>query len=103
MYPKKFREKVIWALDNGRSIRKVASDFGISTNTVVRWQKSIEPTSDDKRGRAGKIDIQALLKDVETYPDAYHHERAERFNCSRSAITRCLKRLNISKKNSPTS
>ena len=103
MYSQNFREKVVLALANGSSIRKASADFGISTNTVRRWKENILPSTEGRRGRPESINSEALLKDVLLYPDAYQHERAERFNCSKSGIAQSLKRLNISKKNSPTS
>lgn len=102
MYSQDFRQRVISALGKGLSIRKVADVFGISKGTVQNWKRCPKPKKNNA-GRPPKIDAQALIRDVEMYPDAYQQERAERFNCSRSAISECLKRLNISKKNSPPS
>jgi transposase len=47
---------------------------------------------------ATKIDMEFLVRDVELYPDAYQHERAERFGCSQRGIGYALKRLKISRK-----
>ena len=45
--------------------------------------------------------MEALKRDVESHPDAYHHERASRFGVSEAGIRKALKRLGISyKKNS---
>ena len=102
MYSRDFRKKVLASLETGRSIRNAASDFGISAKTISNWKQSISPKA---RGaeRRSKISLEALKRDVEIYPDDYQHERAARFNCKQSSICNRLKKLNISKKNSPTS
>ncbi|BAP57310.1 transposase [Thioploca ingrica] len=45
-----------------------------------------------------KIDMEALKRDVEQYPDAYQYERAKRLGVSRRGIGYALKRLEISRK-----
>ncbi|WP_255464585.1 transposase, partial [Neisseria yangbaofengii] len=40
---------------------------------------------------------EALLRDVEQYPDAYCYERAQRLNCSTNGIHQALKRYGISR------
>ena len=45
-----------------------------------------------------KIPNEALLKDVNQYPDDYLYERARRLNYSKSGNGYALKRLNISQK-----
>ncbi|WP_312267140.1 IS630 transposase-related protein, partial [Neisseria sp.] len=54
-----------------------------------------------KQRKTRKISAQALLEDVERYPDAYCYERAQRFGCSSTAIHKALKRYNISYKKRP--
>jgi hypothetical protein len=41
--------------------------------------------------------MELLVRDVETHPDAYQHERAERFGCSQRGMCEALKRLTISR------
>ena len=74
--------------------------FDIPIRTLFRWKKRLEPCS--KRNKpATKIDMEALTKDVELYPDHYHSERAKKFNVSTSGICVALKRLGVRcKKNS---
>jgi transposase len=68
----------------------------------MRWSKKIEPKPIRERPSI-KIDMEALKKDVELYPDAYLIERAKRLNVSRNGIWCALKRLKVSyKKNSTT-
>lgn len=102
MYSQDFRKQVLLTLKKGYSLRQVASDFNISKTTIQNWKRNFVP-KDNKAGRPEVIDSKALLRDIEVDPDAYQYERAERFGCSRSGMSRCLKRLNISKKNSQTS
>lgn len=102
MYSRDFREKVLSALASGRTYRQVAQDFDISTRTIQNWKRRIE--SNTRGGtRRSKISLEALRKDVEMYPDAYQYERAARFNCTQNAIFKRLKKLGMSKKNSPAS
>lgn len=102
MYSRDFREKVLAALASGRTYRQVAEDFDISTRTIQNWKRRIESNTRG-RTRRSKISLEALRKDVEMYPDAYQYERAARFNCTQNAIHKRLKKLGISKKNSPAS
>jgi transposase len=79
------------------TIAEAAKRFGIGTANFSRWKKSLEP----KRTRnkpATKIDMEALQRDVELHPDAYHHERAQRFGVTEGGIRKALKRLGISYK-----
>jgi transposase len=82
---------------------EVAKRFGIGIANISRWNKNLEP----KRTRnkpATKIDMEALKRNVELHPDAYHHERAMRFNVTKGGIRKALKQLGISyKKNAETS
>ena len=42
-YPKEFREKVVQLMQVGnRSLREVAEEFGISTDSVRRWVQQAE-------------------------------------------------------------
>ena len=51
-----------------------------------------------------KVDMDALKKDIELYPDGYQHERAKRLGCTRGGIYHALKRLGvIYKKNTEAS
>ena len=101
MYSVDFRKKALALLEDGRSIRQVALDLNISPTTIQHWKKDINPKLENK-GRLPKVTLDDLRKDVEMYPDAYQHERATRFNCKQSSICARLKKLKVSKKNSPT-
>ena len=76
---------------------EAAKRFGIGTANFSRWNKNLEPKRTRNR-TAAKIDREALRRDVESYPDAYHHERVARFGVSEGGIRKALKRLGISYK-----
>ena len=104
MYSLDFRKKVLSIRNEERlSIRDISKRFRLSRDTVFRWTKKIEVTV--KRNRpAIKIDMEALKRDVEQYPDAYIYERAKRFGVSSSGMRKALIRLGITyKKNAKTS
>ena len=81
------------------TFEETAQHFDLSIRTLFRWSNRVEPCTTKNRP-ALKIDPQALLEDIEKYPDAYQYERAERFGVTDVAICYALKRLNITcKKN----
>jgi transposase len=79
------------------SFEEVALRFGVRKSSVSRWAKRLEPCLTRKKP-ATKINPDRLIRDVEQHPDAYQHERAERFGCSQRGICEALKRLKISRK-----
>ena len=102
-YSPDFRKKVLAVRQQEKlSIRATAKRFVIGVATVTRWVK--DPKIHPCLSRQRKLDKQALLKDVELYPDAYQYERAERFSVSPKAIWQALKKLGITyKKNTEPS
>lgn len=103
-YSLDFRQKVLKIKAKEKlSLIEVAKRFDIGIATVMRWSKKVEPKPTRQRP-AIKLDMEALKKDVELYPDAYLKERASRFNVSHMSIWFALKRLKVTcKKNSTTS
>jgi transposase len=104
-YSLDFRKKVLAVKERENlSFEKVAQRFDIgSKNTVFRWSKKLEPC-ETRNKPATKIDMDALIRDVELYSDAYQYERAQRLGVSESCVQAALKRLDISyKKNAKTS
>ena len=100
-YPIGYRSKVLKIRQEEKlSMAKIAKRFGVDKASVMRWSKELEPKP--KRNRpATKIDMDALMHDVELRPDAFLKERAARFNVSHNCIWHALKRLKVSyKKNS---
>ena len=93
-----YRSKVLEIKEReSLSFEETALRFGISKSSVSRWGKQLEPCCTRKKP-ATKINSDRLIRDVEQYPDAYQHERAERFGCSQRGICEALKRLKISRK-----
>ncbi len=92
-----FRRKVLEIkARTGLSFEETAHRFGVSKSSVSRWAKRLEP-SRTRNKPATKIYPDQLIRDVEQHPDAYQHERAERFGCSQRGICDALKRLKISR------
>ena len=97
-YSADFRAQVIKSVKNKEmSIRQACTFYNVSKTALQRWLKnpSIKQTRDKP---PSKIPNEALLKDVEQYPDDYLYERARRFNCSKTGMHTALKRLGISQK-----
>jgi len=93
-----FRRKVLEIKKrDALSFEEAAHRFGISESSVFRWSKRLEPCR-TRNKPATKIDMDRLALDVSQEPDAYQHERAERFRCSQRGICEALKRLKISRK-----
>ena len=102
-YSRDFREKVLIIREKeSLSFAKVSKRFGVGKESVVRWAKNIE-SKKTRNKPAIKIDMEALKKDVEAYPDGYHYERAKRLNVSRSGVGHALKRLGVTYKKNPQS
>ena len=100
-YSSDFRCKVLSVREKeGLTIAQVATRFCVGVASVTRWIKNPDP----KRTRnkpATKINMEALVQDIKTYPDAYQYERARRFGVSQKGINHALKRLGVSYKKKP--
>ena len=103
-YSLDFRRKVLSVREKeGLTIAQVAERFDVGVASATRWLDRIEPSA-TRNKPATKIDMSALMKDVQSYPDAYLHERAFRFGVSVTGIFLALRRLGIRyKKNSEAS
>ena len=100
-YSLDFRKQVLRIREKeGLSLENVAERFGIGIATVFRWTKKLEPQKTRSRPSL-KIDLEALKRDIEAYPDAYQYERAERFGVTQMGIWHALRRLNVTYKKSP--
>ena len=91
------RKQVLKSLENGMSFAEAAIFYDISPTTIQKWKKRLhsKTTRDIK---PYKIEDAALAQDVKDHPDDYHYERARRFNCSPTGISKALKRIGVSKK-----
>lgn len=101
-YPLKFRERVLTLKKEERlSYAQTAKRFKVGVTTLQRWEKKIEPEIGRNKPSV-KIDMEALRKDVEQYPDSYQKERAARFGVSPTGIRHALRRLQVTRKKNPT-
>jgi len=93
-----FRKQVFKIKEQEKLTFQETNDrFGVPMRTLFRWEQRIEPKT--KRNKPStKVDMEALRKDVEEYPDRYQYERAKQFGVSQSAIFYALKRLGVSYK-----
>ena len=90
-YSHHFIKKVLKLKSEGMSFLKLSNKFSISVRSIQEWIKGNLPKG--KRTKANtKLDLEALRKDVELYPDAYQYERAERLGVKKSCIGINLKK-----------
>ena len=99
-YPVKFRLHALSVRQRDNlTFQQVSGRFNVGVASVVRWSKEPNPQEGGNRP-ATKIDMEALERDVKATPDAFHHERAARFNVSARGIGVALKRLGVTFKKS---
>ena len=104
-YDKKFKERVLALIDAGYKQEYIRKMFNLGANTITQWKKlrietgGLEKKPLERRWR--KIDPEKLKTDIEAYPNAFHKERAERFECSESGIKKALRKNKIKKKRKP--
>jgi transposase len=97
-YSSDFRRKVLSVREKeGLTIAQVAARFCVGIASVTRWIKNPDPKL-TRNKPATKIDMEALARDVERYPDAYQYERARRFGVSVQGINYALRRLGVTYK-----
>lgn len=103
-YSSDFRRKVLSVREKeGLTIAQVAARFCVGVASVTRWVKNPDPKL-TRNKPATKIDMTALARDVQDYPDAYQYERARRLGVSEKGIGHALRRMGITyKKNASTS
>ena len=77
----------------GLTLEQTSQRFGVGRASLCHWLRRLEPDQCKPRNR--KIDLVALAEDVREYPDAYLHERAERFGVVPNAIFEALRRLGV--------
>ncbi|WP_245888108.1 IS630 transposase-related protein [Suttonella indologenes] len=73
-YSKDYRQMILDKLASGHSYRKLVEEYRLSATTIQRWKKSIERKKYERK--PAKIDAEALMADVQAYPDDYCYERA---------------------------
>ncbi|WP_201530075.1 IS630 transposase-related protein, partial [Psychrobacter frigidicola] len=75
-----FRKQVLRSIKDSMTIREAAHFYQLSTSTIHSWQQELFPKTTRNKAPT-KIPNEALLKDVEQYPDDYMYERAQRLGC----------------------
>lgn len=100
-YSLDFRRRVFKVKkDEGLSYEETAKRFKVGKATLIRWRNRLE--SKLRRNKpATKINMDALKRDIEQYPDAYQYERAGRLGVSQKGIFEALKRLGVTYKKNP--
>ncbi len=96
-YSLDYRKQVLKSLDEGITFAEAAIFYDISPTTIQKWKERIHSKT-TRYIKPYKIENEALAQDVKDYPDDYHYERAQRFNCSPTGISEALKRIGVSKK-----
>ena len=91
---------------SGDTFAETGKIFNVSESSVQRWVTQYEATgnvSDKPLNRSfKKIDPAKLRTYVQEHPDATQQEIADAFGCCNQAVSKVLKRLNITrKKNAP--
>lgn len=112
-YSLDLRERVVRAVDQGRTYAEVADLFGISPTTVGRYRRRQQQghlRAQSPPGRPRQIapaDHPALRAQLTTYPDATLAEHCERWEASHGAritpstLCRAIQRLGWSYKKDP--
>ena len=80
-------------------MRDTAARFNVPVRTLQRWKVKLAPKTQCNKP-ATKIDVEALRKHVEDYPDAYQYKRAKLFEISPNSTLYALRCLKISPKKS---
>ena len=97
-----FRAQVIKNVkQSDMSIRQACTFYNVSKTALQSWLKDSSKKTWDKSPT--KIPTEALLKDVEQYPDDYYlYERARRFNFSKTGMhAQCFKTSRYQSKKRP--
>ena len=89
-------------LGSGHTFAQTGQIFGVGTTTVRSWVVQYEETGDlsNKPLNRGfkKIDPEKLRTYVKEHPDATQQEIADEFGCCNQAVSKALKRLDITRK-----
>ena len=99
-YPLVFREKVFATKDKfDLTFEETSQRFDSPIRTLFRWQKKLKPCT-IRNKPVTKIDIGALVRDIQESPDDSQWERSQRLGVTQQAVGLALKRLSITVKKS---
>ena len=105
MYDAKYKLRTVAYRNEGHTLAQTSSVFGISINTIRRWEKQFKEGRNFNRRpikrRFKKIDPEKLKAYVRDHPDAYLREIAANFGCWPNAVRKALIRLKITRKKRP--
>ena len=101
-YSEDYRRRVIEYRNEGHTLKETGEVFDVGASTICRWNKQLKEEG-TLRKRAGKrpfkkIDPDKLRSYIQANPDAYLREMAMEFHCCKSAMSKALKRLKITRK-----
>lgn len=86
----------------GHTLKETANTFGVSTYAVREWEKKYKETGDLSNKPLNrtfkKIDPEKLKAYLKEHPDDTQREIAEKFGCCNQAVSKAMKRLNITRK-----
>jgi transposase len=101
-YSTDFRERVLQYCDNGEAAINVAERFGVSRNTIKKWQ--------DLRNKTGsvqkpplirtfrKLDPQKVKEFFDAKPDALQKEAAQALGVGKTTIQKDLRKIKYKRK-----
>ena len=98
-YSEDLRNRARALIAQGYKPKVVSELLNVTTRSIYNWVHCSEPSKKPGRKGSYKFKDADLLADIKRYPDDYIHERAKRFNMSKSGMHHAMKRLGISKKN----
>jgi transposase len=102
-YSLDLRQRVFDLLAKGKSKLFIEENLGISTKTVLKWQKRYETTGlidriIPKLTRPRKVDYKKAKKFIEKHPDKTFKDIGYKFGVKDTAILYITKQLNITYK-----
>ena len=96
-YPVSFCRHILAIRDReGLTLEETLQRFGVGRASLTRWLSRLEP--DQSKPRKRKINLEALRRDVQDYPDAHQYERAASFGVATNAIWQALKKIGVTYK-----
>lgn len=104
-YSEDFRKRALDYMDEGHTYEELYEAFKIYPTAIEDWRKLLADTGSLKpqyrKTRKRKIDKDKLSAAVEEKPDAYLHELAKQFDCTKQAVFYALEKLDLTYKKSP--